>query len=50
MANIINQNGQVKVGIQPTPPPPPKLLDVYTNAAGAFSLRKLRTAYTGMVI
>jgi hypothetical protein len=50
MANIINQYGQVKLGVQPTPPTPPKLLDIYTNSAGAFSLRKLRTAYNGAAI
>jgi hypothetical protein len=50
MSNIVNGLGQIKVGVKPTPPPPPLLLDVYPNAQGAFSLRKLRTAYTGYAI
>jgi hypothetical protein len=33
-----------------TPPAPPLLLDTYPNAAVAYSLRKLRTAYTGYAI
>jgi hypothetical protein len=33
-----------------TPPPPSLLLDVYSDAAAAYSLRKLRTAYTGAAI
>jgi hypothetical protein len=32
------------------PPTVPILLDTYTNAAAAYSLRKLRTAYTGSAI
>jgi len=32
------------------PPPGPLLLDSYPNAAAAYSLRKLRTAYTGSAI
>lgn len=30
--------------------PPPLLLDIYLNATAAYSLRKLRTAYTGNAI
>jgi hypothetical protein len=33
-----------------TPPAPSLLLDIYTGAAVAYSLRKLRTAYTGAAI
>lgn len=33
-----------------TPPAPQLLLDTYPNAAAAYSLRKLRTAYTGNAI
>ena len=48
MANIINQNGQVKVGFRT---PPSKLLDIYTGtAATAYSLRRLSSTYTGSAI
>jgi len=33
-----------------TPPPPPLLLDTYSSAIVAYSLRKLRTAYSGAAI
>jgi hypothetical protein len=36
--------------LTPPAPAPALLLDTYTNAAVAFSLRKLRTAYTGAAI
>ena len=53
MPNIVNGLGQVKVGVrtqnvvvvQATP-----LLDTYGGATAAYSLRKLRTAYTGSAI
>ena len=35
--------------VNPSPSTPP-LLDTYSGATGAYSLRKLRTAYTGYVI
>ena len=43
---------QTKVGFKPyvATTTAPKLLDIYTNSAGAYSLRKLRTAYTGYAI
>lgn len=37
-------------GAGSTPAPEPLLLDTYTGAAAAYSLRKLRTAYTGAAI
>lgn len=51
MANIINQYGQVKVGVRvPVSQTSQLLLDTYGGAAAAYSLRKLRTAYTGYAI
>jgi hypothetical protein len=53
MANIINQYGQVKLGVRYASAPSitlTPLLDTYGGAAAAYSLRKLRTAYTGAAI
>ena len=52
MANIVNQYGQVKVGvrIQSISDVTSLLLDTYTGATAAYSLRKLRNAYTGSAI
>ena len=52
MANIVNQYGQVKVGVrtQAGGGVTPLLLDTYSGASAAYSLRKLRTAYTGYAI
>jgi hypothetical protein len=52
MANIINQYGQVKLGVRSTSAPLTLsyLLDTYSGAAAAYSLRKLRAAYTGAAI
>jgi hypothetical protein len=52
MANIINQYGQVKLGVRYASAPLTSsyLLDTYGGAAAAYSLRKLRTAYTGAAI
>jgi hypothetical protein len=46
MPNIVNGLGQIKVGVKPTPPPT-YLLDVYSGAAAAYSLRLLRSGYKG---
>jgi hypothetical protein len=52
MANIINQYGQVKLGVRYVSAPLTSsyLLDTYSGAAAAYSLRKLRAAYTGAAI
>lgn len=51
MANITNGLGQTKVGVrQQSTPATSYLLDTYTGAAAAYSLRKLRSAYTGAAI
>ena len=52
MANIVNQYGQVKLGVRYTLAPLTSsyLLDMYSGASAAYSLRKLRTAYTGAAI
>ena len=47
MPNIVNGLGQVKVGVKPTPP---LLLDIYSGATVAYSLRKLNMNYTGYAI
>ena len=51
MANITNGLGQTKVGVRPQSAPATSyLLDTYSGASAAYSLRKLRTAYTGYAI
>ena len=52
MANIINQYGQVKLGVRYTLAPLTSsyLLDTYTGAAAAYSLRKLSNTYSGAAI
>lgn len=51
MPNIINQYGQVKVGVRTQAGGiTPLLLDTYSGASAAYSLRKLRTAYSGYAI
>ena len=49
MPNIINGLGQIKVGVKPTPPPS-LILDDYSGVSAAYSLRKLRNAYTGYAV
>jgi hypothetical protein len=52
MPNIVNGLGQVKVGVrtQNAVISPTYLLDTYSGASAAYSLRKLRTDYTGSAI
>lgn len=51
MANITNGLGQTKVGVRPQSAPATSyLLDTYSGASAAYSLRKLRTAYSGYAI
>jgi hypothetical protein len=50
MPNIVNGLGQIKVGVKPTPPPTPLLLDIYSGATAAYSLRKLNMNYSGSAI
>jgi len=51
MANITNGLGQTKVGVrQPAELASSLLLDTYSGAAAAYSLRKLRNAYAGSAI
>jgi hypothetical protein len=52
MANIVNQYGQVKVGVrtQAGGGVTPLLLDTYSGATAAYSLRKLRAAYVGYAV
>lgn len=50
MPNIVNGLGQVKVGVRTQVSTSNLLLDTYTGAAAAYSLRKLRSGYTGNAI
>lgn len=44
---ILNNNF---VDVNPFTPPEPKILDIYTGSAAAYSLRKLSNSYTGSAI
>ena len=50
MPNIVNGLGQIKVGVKPTPAPVPLLLNTYSGAIAAYSLRKLNMNYSGVAI